>query len=32
MGEVVSVSLRPLYPQGKGHWYPFIRRLFRLQS
>jgi hypothetical protein len=24
---VVSFTHRPLYPQGKGHWYPLDRRL-----
>jgi len=29
---VVSFTPRPLYPQGKGPWYPLDSRLGRLQS
>jgi hypothetical protein len=24
---MVSLTPRPLYPQGKSHWYPLDRRL-----
>jgi len=29
---VVSFTPRPLYPQGKGPWYPLDRRLDGTQS
>jgi len=29
---VVSFMARPLYPQGKSHWYPLDRRLSGPQS
>jgi hypothetical protein len=29
---VVSLTPRPLYPQGKSHWYPLDRRLDLTQS